>query len=132
SGGSCVPFTAGDAGELDAGVNDAGNASATVCNPITNAGCTGTDVCDSDNSGKYWICYQGATPSVGPCGNCRTNARLCKGGNTCIDFTDPDGGVLFTECVKYCCTDADCGGASGTCNKKVTPPPPNNVGICSQ
>jgi hypothetical protein len=132
SHGSCVPFTGGDAGEADAGFDDAGNASATICNPVTNAGCTGTDVCDTDNSGKHWVCYLAGTNIVATCGDCGASNAVCKGGNTCINFTTADGGVIATSCSKYCCTDADCGGTANTCSKGLSPPPPNNVGICAQ
>src|SRR5215475_9258691 len=51
--GSCVVVPVSDAGELDAGLDDAGNASITTCNPVTNAGCTGADVCALDDMNAY-------------------------------------------------------------------------------
>jgi hypothetical protein len=122
----------GGATELDAGLNEAGNASATICNPITNSGCTGTDVCGPDNSGSFWVCTPGGSPDVALCGDCSSQTAVCAAGNICIGYQAPDGGAGPTECVHYCCTDADCGGASGSCNTSgLQPPLPNSVGICS-
>jgi hypothetical protein len=127
-----VPFNQMPTTELDAGFDNMGNASQTICNPVTNAGCTGTDNCDLDNSGTYWVCYAAGTPVVPTCGDCSGQSATCAPGNTCILYPVTPI-VAVAECVHYCCTDADCGGTPGSCNMAATtPPPPNNVGICSQ
>jgi hypothetical protein len=120
SGGTCV--TTGP-------VNDAG--SGVECNPVTNAGCTGSDACDTnlDNGGNVigFVCFS-------PTGAAFTDA-LC---NMCDDSTDalscPAGQTCFGFCARYCCTDADCG--SGHCAAKDTSNMPlfgtvaPNLGVC--
>jgi hypothetical protein len=128
-----VPFTGDGGAEINPGFDDAGNASRTTCNPLTNSGCTGTDICIPDNSGNYWVCIPitGAT-IVQTCNDCSGNTALCAKDNICIQYQNDAGVIDLTECVKYCCTDADCGGTSGSCNKQaLSPPLANGVGICS-
>ena len=122
SAGTCVPFTAPpDAGELEAGLDDAGHALVTVCNPVTNAGCTGTDVCGPDDNFANFVCLStGAAP-----------APLCT---ECTFFTCGPG--LFcapngSTCVQMCCTDDDCG--AGHCSTtQLATPLPYDVGLCTQ
>jgi hypothetical protein len=121
--------------ELDAGLDNSVNASQTTCNPITNAGCTGTDLCSTDNSGNFWVCYQtGGGTFVQTCGDCTASTAVCGVDNICISYVDDAGDNWLNECVRYCCTDADCGDAgAGSCNTAVLDPPlPNGVGICSR
>jgi hypothetical protein len=123
-----VSFTAApDAGELDAGFDDAGNASMNICNPITNAGCTGTDWCGTDNNSMFWVCGTAGTPAnVALCGDCTAQAATCAPGELCIT----QDGTNFS-CAQLCCTNADC--APGKCATNVVQGGlPNNVGLCIQ
>jgi hypothetical protein len=135
SHGSCVTIPAYDGGaELDAGVDNMGNASRTTCNPITNEGCTGTDLCQPDNSGMFYDCQPAGTPSkVAFCGDCTAPQATCVPGAFCVGNV---GGTIFT-CTAFCCTNADCGGTNGDagtgpfCDTQAFAMPlPDNVGIC--
>ena len=129
SKGSCVGFAGGaDAGEQDAGLDDAGNASLTVCNPVTNAGCTGSDVCGPDFSSHHYYCQPSGTPSnVAICGDCTAQAATCGAGGLCFSF---DGKSY--ACAQMCCTDADCGTGAKCDMNIVNIPLPSNVGICDK
>lgn len=73
---------------------------ATPCNPMTNAGCTTAGAaCDIGETG--FQCYDPPN-DVAVCGACGDGA-FCQPGSVCID----------SQCLHYCCTDADCG--SGKC-----------------
>ena len=130
SGGSCVPFPGdgglSDAGELDAGLNDAGLASITNCNPLTNAGCTGTDVCNPDQ-GSNFVCMQAGSPAgLAVCGDCTAQNATCGVGGICLAV---DQAMTQYECVQMCCTNADCG--NGTCNTTLLSPAlGDSVGVC--
>jgi hypothetical protein len=122
--GSCVPFTSDAGTELDAGVDDAGYAASTTCNPITNAGCTGTDVCGPDRGASFYCQPAGTTPGVAACGDCTANGATCAIGGYC-----GQGAGTSLTCFRMCCTDADCG--SGKCNAAFFSPPfGDNVGVC--
>jgi hypothetical protein len=124
SKGSCVVVPISDAGELDAGLDDAGNAAMTTCNPITNAGCTGADVCTLDSAGMYFVCASAGAPNVAACGACGPASMSCKAGELCF-VTDP--GSMMANCAQLCCTDADCG--TGRC-ESATFGLPSGVGLC--
>jgi hypothetical protein len=128
SNGSCVAFVPGDAGELDAGIDDAGHASVTNCNPITNAGCTGTDVCGPDvhdPGDMNYFCQPAGNPgAVAACGDCTSVTATCGAGGLCVGVN-----LCSTEffCARMCCTDADCGaGRCDTTDYQL----PSNVGLC--
>jgi hypothetical protein len=108
SAGSCVPFMA-DAGtpEEDSGANDAGHVTTTTCNPITNEGCTGTDVCGVDDDGQNYFCQPAGSPAAVACGGDCSNTASCGVGGLCVQFSNGD------SCVQMCCSNADCG--SGMC-----------------
>ena len=114
-----------DGGELDAGVDDAGNALFTTCNPVTNAGCTGTDVCQPDLGNTNYVCQPAwSTANVPVCGACK-GFTSCAPGGLCAG-TDAN----HVYCAQMCCTNADCG--SGKCemtqgNLKL----PSGVGVCT-
>jgi hypothetical protein len=127
SKGSCVTGTIGDAGvELDAGIDDAGNASVTNCDPVTNAGCAGTDVCGPDANNMHYFCQPAGSPgNVAICGDCSSDQATCGAGGLCV-------GVSQTQfyCVQMCCTNADCG-STGKCDiMGLQNPLPSGVGIC--
>jgi len=126
SKGSCVTYVGVDGGEADAGVDDAGNASLTNCDPVTNAGCTGTDVCGIDGSGNYYFCQGPGSPgNVAICGDCTAQNATCGAGGLCFSF---DG--TNYACTQMCCSNADCG-AGGSCNNMLLGTPlPNGVGLC--
>lgn len=128
SKGSCVTFTSQPGVELDAGVDEGGNASVTTCNPITNEGCTGTDVCGPDNGAHFYCHPAGSMPNVTACGDCTSPHATCAIGGYC----QPGASGATNTCFPMCCTDADCGTASGaTCNARYfLPPLGSNVGVC--
>jgi hypothetical protein len=123
--GSCVDFTSDAGVELDAGVNEAGVASETTCNPVTNEGCTGTDVCGPDNGYSFYCQPAGSPVGVAICGDCTAVGATCAAGGYCAgSAAGPD-----STCVQMCCTDADCGG--GRCDSAFLQPPlGSGVGVC--
>jgi len=129
SKGSCVAFTPGDAGEIDAGLNDAGDPSVTNCNPVTNAGCTGTDTCGpdfADDTNMNYFCQPSGSPAgIAACGDCSADTATCGAGGLCVQVSNT---AFF--CAQLCCTNADCG-ASGKCDtQQFQTPLPSGVGIC--
>jgi hypothetical protein len=73
---------------------------ATPCNPMTQAGCTTPGgACDIAATG--FECYPPPN-DIAVCGACGDGA-FCQAGNVCIN----------SQCLHYCCTDADCG--TGKC-----------------
>ena len=123
SRGSCVMPVLGDAGELDAGVDDAGIASITTCNPVTNTGCTGTDLCQADYDFTNYYCQQPGSPANVPiCASCTGNAT-CAPGGLCVGTNNAN-----VVCAPMCCDDGDCG-ASGRCDK-TSIRMPAGVGFC--
>lgn len=126
SHGSCVTRVAG---ETDAGVYDGGYAVRNVCNPITNAGCTGGTFCYPDYSGEYYFCQQpltGGPSGVAVCGDCTAETATCAGGNLCLPV---DTNELAWQCAHMCCTDADCG-TGNTCSQ-LSPSLGGDVGYCT-
>ncbi len=100
SGGSCVTLTADIA-----------------CNPVTRAPCKADESCDFTNMGTGYQCYP--PPNAAKlCGACSASdpGPFCGNGTTC------DNGI----CVKFCCTDADCG--AGKCD--TTKMFPGGAGEC--
>jgi hypothetical protein len=84
------------------------------CNPITND-CQPGSVCDWDtSSGAYelvcWPTGNFTAPLCAPCDN--KNGPWCQPGLSCVGNAATTG-----RCAKYCCTDADCGGAPGSCTR---------------
>jgi hypothetical protein len=73
------------------------------CNPVTNEGYAANDACDATSSGGF-TCFTEAEGSTGAmCEPCDIDAgTFCRGTLTC------DG----ERCVRYCCTDGDCGSTS--------------------
>jgi hypothetical protein len=126
SGGSCVGFTTDAGHELDAGLDDAGNASRTTCNPVTNDGCTGNDVCGVDNSGDFYVCTTPGSPAgLAACADCASQTATCGAGALCVGIS-----TTSAFCAQMCCTNADCG--SGTCDEAaLVPALPKGVGICT-
>lgn len=88
-----------------------------ACNPVTNAGCSAAigEACDGDING--FRCYPPPNDKI-MCQACTVGER-CGAGMTCVD-----PGI----CVRYCCSDADCG--SGACNENKVPIGKGAVGIC--
>ncbi len=128
SKGACVTFTAPDGGEADGGLDDAGNASLTTCDPVTNAGCTGTNICVPDSSLKHYVCTPPGSPGNIPiCGDCTAVTATCGAGLFCVS---PGAASPKFYCAQFCCTNADCGDG-GTCDTSAfTTPLPDAVGIC--
>jgi hypothetical protein len=115
--GSCVVIAAG---QTDAGFDDGGIASQTVCNPFTNAGCADGGVCVPDLSGLNYYCQPADPSALLPlCGDC-TNG-YCQGGLLCVNL-DTNGDAW--QCAQPCCADSDCG-PSGLCS-----PYNGSVGFC--
>ena len=108
--GSCVDFTSDAGVELDAGVNEAGVAAETTCNPVTNEGCTGTDVCGPDNGYSFYCQPAGSPAGVAVCGDCTATGATCAAGAYCGPAkTCVAGGMGISGAA--CTSDADC--ASG-------------------
>jgi len=105
-------------GTGDGGNGEGGNSS---CNPVTNEPCALGEACDAaDNA---FVCF--AEGNVGGlCEPCDSDAgEFCQGGLACVG----------TTCMRYCCTDADCG--TGTCVKTDRQAAPffdfaPDVGLC--
>ncbi len=105
SAGSCVTVVA---------MNDAGTG--IQCNPVTNQGCQTGEECDTvaDDNGNLigFGCYPPPNDAA-LCATCdNQNGPFCKGGTTCFQTGAADGSSV---CAQYCCSDADCGGAAGSC-----------------
>jgi hypothetical protein len=65
-------------------------------------------------------------PNIAVCGDCSGAQQYCKAGELCIGISQTMG-----QCWQMCCTDADCGGAAGSCNTAALQNPlPNGVGVC--
>ena len=123
--GSCVDFTSDAGVELDAGLDEAGNASMTTCNPITNEGCLGTDVCGPDNGSSFYCQPAGSMAGVVVCGDCTATGATCAAGGYCAGSSAGED----LSCLQMCCTDADCG--TGTCDPAFLQPPlGSGVGVC--
>jgi hypothetical protein len=76
-----------------------------------------------DNGPDNFNCYP--APNTGDlCGACDNQNTFCKDGLTCVP-TDAQG---TGKCARFCCTDADCGGATGSCAKGFSNDP--MVGLC--
>lgn len=90
------------------------------CNPITGTPCVTGEACDFSDATEF-ECYPGDNSGT-LCGTCDpANQMYCGNGLTCLQT---DLGVAIEEatefkCFKYCCTDADCGGAAGSCNLDI-------------
>jgi len=80
-----------------------------VCNPVTNAGCSGGDACQPTVNGGLtgFACFPGPN-TVADCSSCDPSGQtppFCAPGSLCQP-TDDLGTVW--ECARYCCDDADC------------------------
>lgn len=110
SNGSCVAI------DDDAGVG---------CNPVTNEGCNADagESCDIASDGTIQ-CFAPPPPNTAAlCATCDSNTE-CLPGSSCWPGTaNPSG-----ECMRFCCTDADCGG--GHCDKTTFQTDP--LGFCAK
>ncbi|MEJ7733843.1 MAG: hypothetical protein WKG00_32195 [Polyangiaceae bacterium] len=128
SDGACVTLTpaaggAGDGGGAG-GTGGAGGGAMTdiQCNPVTNEPCSEGEACDVyAPNGKItgFHCYpdNNTAELCEACNPDGADAEFCVGGLTCI------GDV----CIRFCCTDADCG--NGECKKvdyRIAP----GLGVC--
>lgn len=91
------------------------------CNPITGTPCDGAagEACDFSQNTEF-ECYPAPGNDGTLCGTCDPeNGIYCANGLECLQ-TDL-GTDMPTEfkCFKFCCTDADCGGAAGSCNLDI-------------
>ena len=106
-----------------------GGAMGVQCNPVKDTECdvAGGEGCDYDQTAGF-VCYLGPDNTIDVCGACNYdpgNPPFCKDGTTCM----PDDAAMMTgKCVRFCCTDSDCGGAVGSCDKTLSGDP--NVGLC--
>jgi hypothetical protein len=104
-------------------------APADYCNPVTAAGCISGSVCETAYPGVF-VCNNGMTMTAQACAMCNPDTfEFCAPGLHCM--------VSARMCARYCCTDADCGGAAGSCvlDPTVTfgaplTSPKDKVGLC--
>jgi hypothetical protein len=83
----------------------------TPCNPVTGAPCMIGEGCGLSTQNMY-VCFP--PPNDTPlCGACDPNMDTCANKTACVNSTMTGNG----ECFQYCCTDADCGGKTGSCDK---------------
>lgn len=118
----CDPYTGGQGGEpplavfeppactgVPAEAPSAGScitiAGDMLCNPVTNAGCTGGTSCDTTDTGADCLEPPVNQPLCAPCGT----EGLCAPGMFCVNAT----------CTRYCCTNDDCG-PSGECKTTLS------------
>lgn len=114
-------------------LDGAGNL-AFLCNPVTNDGCGDSESCDVSGFTDF-ICYSDNTaPLCGACDQSNENGPFCQKGGTCYapDPNEPQGAGTLTQCARYCCNDADCGGAN--CTKTFMGQPwfqqAPSIGVC--
>ena len=119
----------GGSGSSSSGSSSSGSSSSGApnasCNPLTNAGCAGADVCGPDGTGTTYVCQpEGSPANLAACGDCSDPSATCGVGGVCVTL---DTGNSI--CVEMCCTDADCG--AGQCNTSaIIPSLPDAVGVC--
>jgi hypothetical protein len=79
-----------------------------ACNPLIND-CNGGYVCAfSNNYDGTYECFPGPN-TKGLCDQCNySQGPFCVAGLECL-------GQNYNQCARFCCTDADCGGAPGSC-----------------
>ncbi len=85
-----------------------------VCNPVTNANCSGGDACGPTVNGGLtgFACFPGPT-AIKACGDCDLCLPApCAPGFICLPTNADD---TTAQCARYCCSDADCG-ALGLCS----------------
>jgi hypothetical protein len=115
SGGSCVDVSVDGGGAFE-------------CNPVTNEPCSTGEECDRyEVLGTLvgFVCWPPPNPAK-LCQYCDpTSGPQCAGGLTCT--------TTFV-CVRYCCTDADCGAGkcdrAGPNNMPLFTPLSTTLGIC--
>ncbi|MCK6532427.1 MAG: hypothetical protein L6Q84_05585 [Polyangiaceae bacterium] len=102
------------------------------CNPVSGSPCAllAGATCDVEWKAGEFVCWGGSNPQA-ECAACDygwpKGGTFCAGGLTCVDATgQPTQGA--GTCRRYCCTDADCGGAA--CQKGKFPWKPE-VGLCT-
>lgn len=75
------------------------------CNPVSTDFCGANYACTWVGSGEFQ-CHGPGAFTAGLCDSCAT--ADCQPGLECAAKD-------FTECARYCCSDADCGGTPGSC-----------------
>jgi hypothetical protein len=124
TGAACVDYTPGpDGGEGDPQLDDGGVAAVTTCNPVTNMGCTGTDVCVPDADDADYYCAPGPASPAPLCAAC-PNGDECGPGNVCVPSA---AGPI---CMQWCCDDSDCG--PGVCDMSIAGSFGGDLGVCVQ
>ena len=114
SEGSCVAVSPGAGGGATGGAGGAGGGGGAgpndeiLCNPVTNEPCEAGEACDvyaPEPNGPVvgFHCYpdDNVAELCEPCNSDSKDGKLvfCVGGLTCIN----------KACVRYCCSDLDCG-----------------------
>lgn len=114
SGGACA--------DVDADLGD--------CNLVTNEGCAEGQACDlgedEDSGATVTACFDGVSDEV-LCAACdyEDESLWCAPGHYCLQPDEAPG-----QCVRYCCTDADCG-SQGDCVDLVVAGE-ETIGVCLQ
>lgn len=96
------------------------------CNPVYDMECdlANGGACDINGDGTAYICYNDQPYTTPACGDCTTE-NLCMDGTTCQPV---DAAQMTYQCMHFCCTDADCDGSPGACDKTFFGDP--DVGLC--
>jgi len=120
SGQGSTTGTTSSASGTGGSASSSGVGGAAGCNPVLGNTCddAAAETCDyNDMSPPEFRCYTAArsTNTGTLCMACDpANGVYCKDGLECIQDDLSDDASF--ECYRFCCTDADCGGAVGSCN----------------
>ncbi len=100
-----------------------GGAGDISCNPVKDTQCNlaAGQACDGGMTG--FVCYDAPNDGL-LCGACDNKNTYCSDGHACY----PSNAAGDGKCMRYCCTDADCGGGVGSCDKNLTNDPA--IGLC--
>ena len=105
---------------VSAGEGGTGGAAAVACNPVTGAPCTGGQACDL-NQDQAYTCFDPPNTQA-LCETCDPGSGpYCENGLHCFDDGSGTG-----KCMKFCCSNDDCGG--GTCDTTQYGDPA--IGLC--
>ena len=113
--------------DVTVGMGDDSCAKGAACMPVTGGGCMPGDACDfTPGANPQLSCLPLGMTVPKLCEACHPSAGpYCDSGMSCMGAK----GAAPGKCVKYCCSNTDCGGAH-TCDK--TQGTPAGVGVCAE